>query len=122
MIAAAILLTAAPVDPVVGRWEGTSLCQVKLSPCHDEHAVYYMKKAGSHGYKLDGYKLVSGQEQFMGAIDLTFDARLNQLNAVIVDRAGSPTRLKLVLKGNHLSGTMIEADGTLYRLIEIDKR
>jgi hypothetical protein len=122
MIAAVLLLAAASADPIVGRWEGTSLCQVKPSPCHDEHAVYYMKAADPHGYTLDGYKLVSDEEQFMGAIDLTFDAKLNQLDGVIMDRAGSPTRLNLVLRGSHLSGSMIQADGTVYRLIEIDKR
>ena len=27
-----------------GTWKGTSLCQVKNSPCHDETVVYHISK------------------------------------------------------------------------------
>ena len=120
LIAASALATSA--DPVVGRWEGTSLCQIKPSACHDEHAVYYTKKTATRRYKLDAYKLVGGHEQFMGAINLTLDPRLNQLEGIIRDRSGSPNRLKLIFRGDHLSGAIILADGRIYRLIELRKR
>jgi hypothetical protein len=47
MIAVAMLLAAAAADPVAGTWEGTSLCQIKPSPCHDEHVVYRFAKTGT---------------------------------------------------------------------------
>jgi hypothetical protein len=122
LVLIAVSTAATSADPVVGRWEGTSLCQVKPSACHDEHAVYYTKKTASRRYKLDAYKLVGGQEQFMGAINLTLDARLNELEGIIRDRSGSPNRLKLILRGDHLSGAMTLADGRVYRLIELRKR
>jgi len=28
-------------DSISGTWKGTSICQVKDSPCHDEVAIYH---------------------------------------------------------------------------------
>jgi hypothetical protein len=121
MIAAALLLTAASADPIVGTWEGTSLCQVKPSPCHDEHVIYRVTETSTRHYRFDAYKLVGGKELFMGAIDFTFDLEQRKLRATIVGNRGSASA-GLALKVNHLSGSMTLADGTLYRLIEVDKR
>ena len=121
MMVAALLLAAAASDPVSGTWEGTSLCQVKPSPCHDEHVIYRISRTGVGRYRLDGYKLVSGKELFMGTIDFDFDAVRQQLHANIVGARGSSTA-DLKLSAKHLSGNMRLADGTLFRLIEVDKR
>ena len=121
MIAAAFLLAAAAADSISGTWEGTSLCQVKPSPCHDEHVIYRVTETSTNCYQFDAYKLVGGKELFMGAIDFTFDPRTSVLNATIVGNRGSATS-RLVLKAHHLSGSMTLGDGTLYRLIEVDKR
>jgi hypothetical protein len=29
---------------LIGTWKGTSICQVKNSPCHDENVVYHISK------------------------------------------------------------------------------
>ena len=121
MIAVALLLAAAAADPISGTWEGTSLCQVKPSPCHDEHVIYRVSVTSAQHYRFDAYKLVDGKELFMGAIDFIFDPARGQLDATIVGKRGSATA-RLALKANHLSGSMNLADGTLYRLIEVDKR
>jgi hypothetical protein len=117
MIAAAILLAAAAADPISGTWEGTSLCQVRPSPCHDEHVVYRVTRTVPGRYKLDAYKIVGGKELFMGAMDLRFDPVGHALAGTI---AGN--RVRLTLKANHLSGRLTLGDGTLFRLIEVDKR
>ncbi|MBW0006784.1 MAG: hypothetical protein JO335_03625 [Sphingomonas sp.] len=121
MMLAAILLAAAAPDPVAGTWEGTSLCQVKPSPCHDEHVIYRISRTGAGQYRLDGYKVVNRKELFMGSIDFTFDASRQQLHADIVGARGSSTA-DLKLSAKHLSGNMTLTDGTLFRLIEVDKR
>ena len=121
MILVALLLAAVAPDPVSGTWEGTSLCQVKPSPCHDEHVIYRISRTGAERYKLDGYKLVNGKELFMGTIEFTFDAGRQELHADVVGSRGSSTA-DLKLSGKHLSGNMTLADGTLFRLIEVDKR
>lgn len=121
MIAAAILFAAAASDPISGTWEGTSLCQVKPSPCHDEHVIYRVTERSAQHYRFDAYKLVDGKELFMGTIDFTFDPAHGELRATIVGNRGSASS-RLALKANHLSGSMTLADGTLYRLIEVTKR
>lgn len=121
MILVAFAIAVAAPDPVSGTWEGTSLCQVKPSPCHDEHVIYRISLVGAGRYRLDGYKVVNGKELFMGAIDFAFDAMRQQLHANISGARGSSTA-DLKLSGKHLSGNMTLADGTLFRLIEVDKR
>lgn len=121
MIAAAILLSAAAADPISGTWEGSSLCQVKLSPCHDEHVIYKVTRTAAGRYKLDAFKVVGGKEQFMGAIDLKFEPALKRLQGTIVGNRG-PSYVLFNLQGAHLSGRLTLGDGTLYRLIEVTKR
>ena len=120
MIAVAILLAATAADPISGTWEGSSLCQVKPSPCHDEHVIYRFAPTGAGHYKLDAYKVVNGQELFMGAMDLAFESARGELHGTIEGRRGS-SDFRLTLKSNHLSGRMTLGDRTLYRLIEVTK-
>jgi hypothetical protein len=117
VIAVALFLAAAGADPIPGSWEGTSLCQVKPSPCHDEHAIYRIKSARSRQYSIDGYRLASGRQLFMGRIDVTLDSGGTHLNGAVVGGG----QLQLTLKGPHMSGRMTKADGTLVRLIELTK-
>jgi hypothetical protein len=121
MIAAVILLNALAADPIAGTWEGTSLCQVKPSPCHDEHVIYRVTSTGVGRYKLDAYKLVGGKELFMGAIELAFEPTRNRLSGTITGKRGA-SYVRFDLKANHLSGRMTLADGTLFRLIEVTKQ
>jgi len=53
MIALAFFLAAAAADPISGTWEGTSLCQVKPSPCHDEHVIYRVTETSVNHYHFD---------------------------------------------------------------------
>ncbi len=120
MIVGAILFAAAVPDPVAGTWEGSSLCQVKPSPCNDEHVVYRVTGTGPRHYKFDAFKLIGGKELFMGTIDLTYDPARHSLDGSIWGQRGTAT-VHFSLMGNHLSGSMT-LDGKLYRLIEVDKR
>lgn len=53
---------------VTGTWKGTSLCQVKSSPCNDEVVVYHITK-DSTGYIMQMNKIVGGVEEEMGALN-----------------------------------------------------
>jgi len=122
VIIAAFLLAAATGDPISGTWEGSSLCQVKPSPCHDEHVIYHVKPSAPRHYRIDAFKLVAGQEEFMGAIDVNFDPAAGQLGGA-VGKSGRPMgQLRLKLHGTRLTGHMTQPDGTLYRLIDVTKR
>lgn len=120
MMVAAFLLAAAAADPISGTWEGTSLCQVKPSPCHDERVIYRIKPTAPQNYTIDAYKLVAGEEQFMGSIKVAYDTPSHSLNGSIAGQRGTAT-VHFSLKRRHLSGSMT-LDGQLYRLIEVDKR
>jgi hypothetical protein len=114
----ALAASAAP-DPIVGTWEGTSLCQVRPSPCHDEHAVYHFTRSGPATYRGVMNKRVAGEEQAMGEMVLRFDERRGELTGTTTDRAGRPSRWTFTLHGSRFSGRLITADGRLYRLIEV---
>ena len=120
MIAAFLLLAAASTDPIAGTWEGSSLCQVKPSPCHDEHVIYHATPTVVRSYNFAAYKLTDGKEQFIGTMDLKFDPAAGQLHGTI---AGSRVsgHILFTVESNHLSGRMTLGDGTLFRLIEVTK-
>ena len=123
MIAALFLAAAVAADPIAGIWEGTSLCQIKPSPCHDEHVVYRFKKIAPQHYTLDAYKLVNGREQFMGATNFTLDAAGRQLSGSNTDRSGAVHPWLFTVKGTHISGKALTApNGQVFRLVEVDKR
>ena len=53
----------------VGVWRGVSVCKQRASPCADEIAVYYIKRANaSDSLSIDGRKVVNGREEEMGVI------------------------------------------------------
>ena len=122
MIAAALFLLATSPDPLVGRWEGTSLCQVKPSACRDEHAVYHISRLSPATYRWVMNKMVGGVEQEMGTIDFAFDPAKGDSVGYNRDRAGNRHRWMFHVRGQHMSGRLDTADGKLFRLIELDKR
>lgn len=68
--------SAAP-DPLVGVWRGTSTCiRPAAGPaCKDEVVVYRFTPGASPGeVRLAAFKIVAGEEQFMGDQELARDA------------------------------------------------
>jgi hypothetical protein len=123
MIAAALLVAAASADPIACTWEGTSLCQINPSPCHDEHVVYRIKSTGLRRYTINAYKIVTGQEQFMGLLDLRLDASGHELAGSNRDRSGVDHPWLFTIGGKHMTGKALTAPGgRIYRLIEVTKR
>jgi hypothetical protein len=122
MIAAALLLAATTGDPISGTWEGTSLCQVKPSPCHDERVIYRFKRTAPKRYRIDAYRLVERQEQFMGPVDVTFDPVGAVLDGITGGSGKAAGRFRLVLHGSRLIGRITLTDGSVYRLIDVGKR
>jgi len=59
-----------------GIWKGTSLCQIKNSPCHDEVVVYHISKdSNGKSYEVIANKIVDGKEDYMGTIPFTYDSK-----------------------------------------------
>lgn len=103
-------------EAVIGSWEGQSICTVKDSPCHDEHVVYEIQRSGT-GLKIDAYKMVNGEKDFMGALPCTFDASTSLLHC------SNPGDWNFKISGAHMEGTLHLTDSakTLYRRVTLDK-
>jgi hypothetical protein len=95
--------TAAPL----GVWRGTSTCtdRVAAPACRDEVVVYEFKvgaKAGTVHWQAD--KVVDGERQTMGEMDLAYDAELACWKGEFVSPRVHSVWC-LVVDGAHMTGT-----------------
>src|SRR5262245_1540087 len=66
-------------NDLIGNWKGTSLCQVKNSPCHDEMVIYYISKGNTaDSITISANKIVNGVEEEMGILHFKIDAVRNE--------------------------------------------
>jgi hypothetical protein len=111
-----------PNDPIAGTWKGTSICQVKDSPCHDEIAVYHATKiAGQKSYKFQMNKMVNGKEEEMGPLVFSYDDTSKTLTAVNEAGNGAKGFWKFVVKDKTMHGTLTINGNTLYRVIDLHR-
>ena len=108
-------------DTIAGIWEGDSKCTVPDSPCHDEHVVYDIKsdpKAGGH-FTVDAYKIVTGQRDFMGALDCQFTPAEHVLRCV----GRRPDDIwTFTVSGRSMGGTLtIGAEKQLFRKVAVSR-
>ena len=97
-------------DPV-GAWRGTSLCQVRPSPCNDEVVVYRITATTARdSLALDARKIVNGQEEEMGVLGCRFDAPSAQLTCAMPNGVW-----RFAIRGDSLVGDLRLPDGTKYR-------
>jgi hypothetical protein len=102
---------------LIGTWKGTSVCQVKNSPCHDETVVYRIsKKAGVDTFYVNASKIVNGVEEEMGIIPFINNTKTNQLISTAYN--GIWTFNIEIAK---IDGTLFSR-GTLYRKIKVYKQ
>ena len=101
---------------LTGNWKGTSLCQKKNSPCHDEIVVYHIsKKTGIDTFYINASKIVNGVEEEMGILPFTYNKKTNQL---ISSAYGT---WAFNVEGSKLEGTLF-VRGDLYRKILLYKQ
>lgn len=116
-----LLASQAPVTPptLAGAWEGTSLCTVPSSPCHDEHVIYHIKAAEDKDPKkftIDANKIVNGSEESMGLLDCTFTAEKSELYC---DTVGE---WRFKVNQDTMAGTLTLKNGTLYRKVSLKRK
>lgn len=100
-----------------GVWQGTSICQVKNSPCHDETVVYHISNgANDSSFIIKANKIVNGKEEEMGDIHFVFNSKTSQLHSTDYNAIWTFT-----LAGDKLSGTLVYHDA-LYRIINVTKK
>lgn len=101
---------------IIGVWKGSSICQIKNSPCHDETVVFYIsKKTGIDTFYINGNKVVNGVEEEMGILPFTLNKETNQL---ISTSYGLWT---FTIKQRKIEGTLV-VNGALYRILNLTKQ
>ena len=104
------------LESFLGTWKGTSLCQVKNSPCHDESVVYYITKGNTaDSCNILANKIVNGAEEEMGIVACRFDKTNNELSS-----AADNALWNFKLKEGKLHGTLVLRN-SLYRIIEASR-
>jgi hypothetical protein len=101
---------------LTGTWKGTSICQIKNSPCHDETVVYHISKnKGVDTFYINASKIVNNVEEEMGILPFVYNKKTNQLTSTAY---GIWT---FNLEGDKLEGTLY-VRGDLYRKIKVHKQ
>ena len=101
-----------------GIWKGTSICQIKNSPCHDEIVVYHISKDSTgKSYDMIANKIVDGKEVYMGTISFTYD---NQQKVFVSVDSARKARWEFRITGNAMKGTLMYK-GDLYRVVDVKK-
>ena len=94
----------------LGVWRGTSLCQVRPSPCHDEVVVYRITRIAKDSVSLDARKIVNGQEEEMGVFRcLTAEAETQ------VTCGMARGEWHFTIRGDSLVGDLRLSDGRKFR-------
>ncbi len=102
---------------LIGDWRGDSICVVRESACHDEKALYHVKKSDQPGrFLIQADKIVDGKPVNMGTVDCTYSPERHVLSCEF-----AKGKLSLKLEGARLEGSMNLLDGTLWRNIKLKK-
>lgn len=72
--------TSPPRAALLGTWRGTSVCtdRVAAPACKDEVVVYRFTPSGRDSVLLKAYKVVAGEELFMGDLVFGLDAKAGE--------------------------------------------
>jgi len=101
---------------LIGSWHGTSICQIKNSPCHDETVVYHISKNSRvDTFYINASKIVNGIEVEMGILPFVYNRKTNQLTST------SHGMWTFNIEGVKLEGTLL-VHGDLFRKIIVYKR
>jgi hypothetical protein len=115
------VLQASPVDDsaVLGAWEGESKCMVPSSPCHDENVIYKVAREGKPGsLKVDAYKVVNGEQDFMGTLPCTYTAAKKNLSCHFRETDD----WEFSVSGDAMDGTLVVGkERTLFRKVSLKR-
>ena len=101
---------------ITGNWIGSSVCQVKNSPCHDETVEYYILKGDPGIYHVTMNKIVNGKRDFMGTLDCVYDESTKTLSF-----SDNSKIWQFTMSHTSMDGILIWRD-QLYRKIHLEKK
>ncbi|HZD95004.1 MAG TPA: hypothetical protein VE133_12165 [Candidatus Sulfotelmatobacter sp.] len=110
--------TASDTNTLAGDWLGDSICVVRESACHDEKALYHVRKSGDqpNRFSLQADKIVDGHPEVMGTMECIYAPNAHTLHCELPKGV-----VNLTLQGARLEGNMKLMDGTLWRNITLKK-
>lgn len=100
---------------LVGNWAGTSLCQVKPSPCHDENVVFRLSRPQADKVTIQADKIVDGKPVMMGTSEWKYDTSTQALIWEMSSRVW-----KLVVRGDEMNGTLTDGN-VVFRKIHLHR-
>jgi hypothetical protein len=103
---------------LIGTWKGSSICQVRPSPCNDEISICHVTKSEKpNTYHMVMNKIVNEKEEDMGVEDYTFDSSKKTLTT-------RDDKYKVTINfnvlGNRMEGTLLYQN-KIYRVIKLTK-
>jgi len=102
---------------LIGTWKGTSICQTKNSPCHDEVVVYHISKNKNlDTFYINASKIVNGVKEEMGILPCTYNKETNQLVSTAYKGVWT-----FNIEAATLEGTLV-FHGDLYRIMKAVKQ
>jgi hypothetical protein len=104
------------ISALVGDWSGTSLCQVKPSPCHDENVIFRVSNPHQDKITIQADKIVDGKEVTLGVNDWTYDQSTGALTWHI-----PRGDWELIVDDNTMEGTLVGPDNVVFRKIHLKK-
>ena len=103
---------------IEGTWKGSSICQIKSSPCHNEQVVYHISKdTGINKFSVIENKIINGKEEYMGTILFTFDPQKKTFISMDEERNA---RWEFVKEGDQMKGKLVYKN-QLFRVVHINK-
>jgi hypothetical protein len=106
---------------VLGSWEGESKCMVADSPCKDEHVLYQISadKKDPFLLKLDTYKIVEGNPDFMGTLTCQYQSKTGALSCTSSSKEKDDWEFQVA--GDTMGGRLVVDGKTLYRRITLHR-
>ena len=101
---------------LVGNWEGTSICQVKPSPCHDEHVIFRLSHPQRDKINVQADKIVDSKPVTMGVDDWRYD---DDSHALIYELPRGTWRL--LVNENDMSGTLVTTGNIVFRKVHLHR-
>src|SRR5262249_12376730 len=97
----------AQASSLTGDWTGESICVGEAGACKDEQVLYHVSvdPADATKVKIGADKIVTGKPEFMGDIDLKYDARNNTLTGELPSPRYHGV-WEFTVKGNMMWGTL----------------
>jgi hypothetical protein len=103
---------------LIGTWKGTSICQVKPSPCHNEIAVYHITKTDKKNtYHIVMNKVVNGREEDMAVYDYQYEPTDGVLKAIDEKRK---LIWQFTVKDKRMKGVLV-SENKVFRIIDLSR-